>query len=119
MTRLFVYMLITKNRFFRSLSKHWKRILVGCAIGWVVAMISGAFLLFGLEKYTGLSLTTLNLLGFAYAWFIIALGGVVSYSLRKKQTVTYIFPEIVFDLGSEVYKQGANKEEPEDFPNYF
>jgi len=119
MTRLFVYMIIAKEKFFKSLSKYWKRILVGCAVGWVVAMISGAFLLFSLEEYTDLNLTTLNLLGFAYAWFVIALGGLVSFGLRKKQSLEHISESRSEVQVDEEYKQDANTEEREDFPSFF
>ena len=69
-----------------AVRQHWKRILVGAAIGWAVAVVGGAFALAGLEVRGVLSRNTSDELGSVIVFYCMGLGALNAYTFRPKAT---------------------------------
>jgi hypothetical protein len=61
---------------------HWKRILVGAFVGWLLAVLGGAFALAYLEFLEVISRSTADDLGIVLVLYGIGLGALNAYALR-------------------------------------
>jgi hypothetical protein len=61
---------------------HWKRILVGAFVGWLFAVIGGAFALASLESHQVVSRDTSDELGIVLVLYGVGLGALNAYALR-------------------------------------
>jgi hypothetical protein len=65
-----------------AMREHWKRILVGAAIGWVFAVVGGAFALASLEFHHLISPSTSDEVGIVLVLYGVGLGALNAYALR-------------------------------------
>ena len=61
---------------------HWKRILVGAFVGWVFAVIGGAFALASLEFHHLISPSTSDEIGIVVVLYCVGIGALNAYALR-------------------------------------
>jgi hypothetical protein len=61
---------------------HWKRILVGAFVGWLFAVIGGAFALASLEFHQLISRETSDDLGIILVLYFVGLGALYAYVFR-------------------------------------
>jgi NADH:ubiquinone oxidoreductase subunit 5 (subunit L)/multisubunit Na+/H+ antiporter MnhA subunit len=61
---------------------HWKRILIGAFVGWLVAVMGGAFALAGLEVEGIVSTATSDDLGIVIVLYGVGIGALNAYALR-------------------------------------
>ncbi len=64
---------------------HWKRILVGAAIGWVFAVVGGAFALASLEFHHLISRSTSDEVGIVVVLYGVGIGALNAYALRPAE----------------------------------
>ena len=69
-----------------AVRQHWKRILVGAAIGWAFAVVGGAFALAGLKVRGVLSRNTSDELGIVIVFYCMGLGALNAYTFRPSAT---------------------------------
>jgi hypothetical protein len=70
-----------------ALRRHWKRIVLGVACGWLISTVVGAFALVWLESIGVLSPEeTTPIAGAVIVWSGMALGGVIAYAARPGRT---------------------------------
>ena len=62
--------------------QHWRRILVGAAVGWVVATVGGAFALAFLEVEGVISPIASDELGMVVVLYGVGLGALNAYAFR-------------------------------------
>ena len=62
--------------------KHWKRILVGAFVGWLFAVVGGAFALASLEFHGIVSTTTSDELGIIVVLYGVGIGALNAYTFR-------------------------------------
>jgi len=65
-----------------AVRNHWKRILVGALVGWVFAVVGGAFALASLEFHHIITPTTSDELGIVLVLFCVGVGALNAYALR-------------------------------------
>lgn len=65
-----------------AVRQHWKRILVGAAIGWVFAVVGGAFALASLEFHHVISPSTSDEVGIVLVLYGVGIGALNAYALR-------------------------------------
>jgi drug/metabolite transporter superfamily protein YnfA len=65
-----------------AVREHWKRILVGAAIGWVFAVVGGAFALASLEFHHVISPSTSDEVGIVIVLYGVGIGALNAYALR-------------------------------------
>jgi hypothetical protein len=65
-----------------ALRTHWKRILVGAFVGWVFAVIGGAFALASLEFHQLITRSTSDELGIVLVLYGVGIGALNAYALR-------------------------------------
>ena len=63
---------------------HWKRILVGAFVGWIFAVIGGAFALASLEFHHLISRSTSDGLGVILVLYGVGFGALFAYVLRPQ-----------------------------------
>jgi hypothetical protein len=63
---------------------HWKRILVGAAVGWIFAVIGGAFALASLEFHHLISRSTSDGLGVILVLYGVGFGAIFAYAFRPR-----------------------------------
>jgi hypothetical protein len=63
---------------------HWKRILVGAFVGWIFAVIGGAFALASLEFHHLISQSTSDGLGVILALYGVGFGALLAYVFRPQ-----------------------------------
>lgn len=69
-----------------ALRRHWRRIALGVACGWLLSTVLGAFALVWLETRDVISPhETAPLLGGAMVWSGMVLGGLVAYAARPER----------------------------------
>jgi hypothetical protein len=68
-----------------ALRQHWKRVLVGAFVGWIFAVIGGAFALANLEFWGLVSRGTSDSLGVATPLAGVGLGALIAYAGRADQ----------------------------------
>ena len=61
---------------------HWKRILLGAAVGWVFAVVGGAFALASLEFHHVISPSTSDEVGIVLVLYGVGIGALNAYALR-------------------------------------
>jgi NADH:ubiquinone oxidoreductase subunit 5 (subunit L)/multisubunit Na+/H+ antiporter MnhA subunit len=62
--------------------QHWKRVLVGAFVGWLFAVIGGAFALASLEFHGLVSSTTSDELGIVIVLYGVGIGALNAYTFR-------------------------------------
>lgn len=72
------------DSFWSAITGNWKRILIGAVLGWVVSLVTGLPLFVYLMLNVDWSYETFNLLGAAWTWALVGIGGIVGYSTRSK-----------------------------------
>ena len=68
-----------------AVRQYWKRVLVGAFVGWVFAVIGGAFALANLEFWGLVSAHTSDSLGIATPLAGVGLGALIAYAGRSDQ----------------------------------
>lgn len=66
---------------------HWKRILAGAFVGWLFAVIGGAFALASLEFHGLVSRSTSDEFGIVLVLYCVGLGALNAYTFRPRATV--------------------------------
>jgi hypothetical protein len=84
-TRMYVLARIELARFAEALRGHWKRVLVGAFVGWVIAVVVGAFALAGLETEGLLSRATSDELGIVIVIYGVGIGALNAYTFRPRE----------------------------------
>ena len=79
---LWLWPLTAAQRLRGAVRQYWKRILVGAFVGWVFAVVGGAFGLASLEFWGFVSQQTSDSLGIATVFAGIGLGALVAYAGR-------------------------------------
>jgi hypothetical protein len=82
LTRIYVWARIELARLAEALRGHWKRILLGALVGWVFAVIGGAFALASLEFHHVVSHGTSDELGIVIALYGVGIGALNAYTFR-------------------------------------
>ena len=82
LTRVYVWVRIELTRLTDAVRQYWKRILVGAFIGWIVAVVGGAFALVGLEKEGLLSQSTSDEAGIVIVLYCVGIGALNAYVFR-------------------------------------
>jgi hypothetical protein len=82
LTRGYVWVRIELTRLTEAVRQYWKRILVGAFIGWIVAVVGGAFVLVGLEKEGLLSKSTSDDAGIVIVLYCVGIGALNAYVFR-------------------------------------
>jgi drug/metabolite transporter superfamily protein YnfA len=80
--RLWLWPLLAAVRLRSAARQHWKRIVVGAAVGWVFAVVGGAFALASLEFHGVVSRTTSDELGIVLVLYGVGLGALNAYTFR-------------------------------------
>ena len=81
-TALWLWPLLAATRFRTAVRQHWRRILLGAVVGWVFAVIGGAFALASLEFHHVISRDTSDELGIVLVLYCVGLGALNAYALR-------------------------------------
>jgi len=84
-SRVWLWPLTAGERFRKALSQHWRRILVGAFVGWVFAVIGGAFSLASLEFWGVISQAMSDSLGIVTVLAGVGLGALIAYAGRPAQ----------------------------------
>jgi hypothetical protein len=79
---LLLWALLASIRLRSAVRRHWKRIVVGAAVGWVFAVIGGAFALASLEFHHVISPSTSDEVGIVLVLYGVGLGALNAYALR-------------------------------------
>lgn len=79
---LWLWVLLASIRLRSAVRQHWKRIVVGAAVGWVFAVVGGAFALATLEFHHVISRTTSDEVGIVLVLYGVGLGALNAYALR-------------------------------------
>ena len=79
---LWLWPVVASARLGTAVRQHWKRILVGAFVGWVFAVIGGAFALAQLEFHHLITRTTSDELGIVLVLYGVGLGALNAYALR-------------------------------------
>jgi len=82
LTRTYVWARIELGRFVDALRGHWKRVLVGALVGWLFAVVGGAFALASLEFHHIVSTATSDELGIVIALYGVGIGALNAYTFR-------------------------------------
>jgi drug/metabolite transporter superfamily protein YnfA len=82
---LSVWLLVSVGKVRDAVRTNWKRILVGAAIGWVFAVIGGAFALASLEFHGVVSRTTSDELGIVIVLYGVGIGALNAYVFRPAE----------------------------------
>lgn len=81
-TRGYVWGRIELTRLADAVRDQWKRILVGAFIGWIIAVVIGAFVLAGLEAEGLLSRATSDEAAIVIVLYGVGIGALNAYALR-------------------------------------
>jgi hypothetical protein len=79
---LWPYLAVVRLR--SAVRQHWKRILVGAAIGWAFAVVGGAVALAALEVRGVVSRDTSDEIGIVIVLYCVGLGALNAYTFRPK-----------------------------------
>jgi NADH:ubiquinone oxidoreductase subunit 5 (subunit L)/multisubunit Na+/H+ antiporter MnhA subunit len=61
---------------------HWRRIVLGAIVGWIFAVVGGAFALASLEFHGVISNATSDELGIVIVLYGVGIGAINAYALR-------------------------------------
>jgi NADH:ubiquinone oxidoreductase subunit 5 (subunit L)/multisubunit Na+/H+ antiporter MnhA subunit len=81
-TRGYVWARIELGRLAEAVRGHWKRLLLGAFVGWVFAVVGGAFALASLEFHGLVSSATSDELGIVIVLYGVGIGALNAYALR-------------------------------------
>jgi NADH:ubiquinone oxidoreductase subunit 5 (subunit L)/multisubunit Na+/H+ antiporter MnhA subunit len=81
-TRTYVWARIELARMGDAVRGHWKRILLGALVGWLFAVIGGAFALASLEFHHIVSSATSDELGIVFVLYGVGIGALNAYAFR-------------------------------------
>ena len=81
-TGLWLWPLLATVRLQAAVRQHWKRILLGALVGWVFAVVGGAFALASLEFHHLISQSTSDELGIVVVLYGVGVGALNAYALR-------------------------------------
>jgi hypothetical protein len=81
-TGLWLWPILAAARLRAGVREHWKRILVGAFIGWVFAVVGGAFALASLEFHHVIAPATSDELGIVLVLYGVGIGALNAYALR-------------------------------------
>ena len=79
---LWLWPLLASHRLRSAVREHWKRVLVGAFVGWIFAVIGGAFALASLEFHGVVSTTTSDELGIVIVLYGVGIGALNAYTFR-------------------------------------
>ena len=79
---LWLWPLLAMGRLRAGVRQHWKRILVGAFVGWVFAVVGGAFALASLEFHQVITRSTSDELGIVLVLYGVGIGALNAYALR-------------------------------------
>ena len=84
---LWLWPLMASARLREGFRQHWKRILVGAFIGWLLAVVGGAIGLAALELHHVISQGTSDGLGIIIVLYGVGIGALNAYAFRPRATV--------------------------------
>ena len=79
---LWLWLLLASMRLRSAVRQHWKRIVVGAAVGWIFAVVGGAFALASLEFHGIVSRDTSDEFGIVLVLYCVGLGALNAYTFR-------------------------------------
>jgi hypothetical protein len=79
---VWLWSLLAMARLRGAVRDYWKRILVGALVGWLFAVVGGAFALASLEFHHLISPATSDELGIVLVLYGVGLGALNAYALR-------------------------------------
>ena len=79
---LWLWALLASHRLRSAARDHWKRVLAGALVGWLFAVIGGAFALASLEFHGVVSTTTSDELGIVIVLYGVGIGALNAYTVR-------------------------------------
>lgn len=79
---LWLWLFLASVRLRSAMRHHWKRIAVGALVGWVFAVVGGAFALASLEFHHVISHSTSDELGIVLVLYCVGLGALNAYAFR-------------------------------------
>ena len=79
---LWLWPVLAVARMRSAVRLHWRRILLGAAVGWVFAVVGGAFALASLEFHHVISPATSDELGIVLVLYGVGLGALNAYTFR-------------------------------------
>jgi hypothetical protein len=82
---IWLWPLSAGERFRKALSQYWRRILLGAFVGWVFAVVGGAFGLASLEFWGFVSRGMSDDLGIVTVLAGVGLGALIAYAGRPAQ----------------------------------
>ena len=77
-----VWSLLASERLRSAVRQHWKRVLAGAFLGWLFAVIGGAFALASLEFHGLVSNSTSDELGIVIVLYGVGMGALNAYAFR-------------------------------------
>jgi NADH:ubiquinone oxidoreductase subunit 5 (subunit L)/multisubunit Na+/H+ antiporter MnhA subunit len=81
-TGLWLWPILATARLRTAVRQHWRRILLGAAVGWIFAVVGGAFALAQLEFHDVITRSTSDELGIVIVLYGVGLGALNAYALR-------------------------------------
>jgi hypothetical protein len=82
---LWLWPILATARLRAAARQHWRRILLGAFVGWLFAVIGGAFALASLEFHQVIGHTTSDELGIVLVLYGVGIGALNAYALRPVQ----------------------------------
>ena len=79
---LWLWPLLASHRLRSAAREHWKRVLAGAFVGWLFAVVGGAFALASLEFHGLVSTATSDELGIVIVIYGMGLGALNAYTFR-------------------------------------
>lgn len=79
---LWLWPLVASVRLRSAVRQHWKRIVVGAVVGWIFAVVGGAFALASLEFHGVVSRDTSDEFGIVLVLYCVGLGALNAYTFR-------------------------------------
>jgi hypothetical protein len=82
---LWLWALLAMIRLRSAMRQHWRRIVLGAVVGWVFAVVGGAFALASLEFHHVISPSTSDELGIVLVLYFVGVGALNAYALRPTE----------------------------------
>ena len=79
---LWLWALLASHRLRSAIREHWKRVLAGALVGWLFAVVGGAFALASLEFHGLVSTATSDELGIVIVLYGVGIGALNAYTFR-------------------------------------